>query len=74
MAREHRDTAILVTRPRFPGAVPIKLHAIFIRIAQIESFAHAVVGCAIERDFCFDQPPQGIRKQCAGRVEDRYVK
>jgi hypothetical protein len=52
---KHRQFAVCRTGPLFARAILIKLDAVVIRIAQIKRFAHAMIGGALERDFCRDQ-------------------
>jgi len=42
-AREHFHRAVGRTRPQLAGAIPVKLDAVSIGIAQIKRLAHAVV-------------------------------
>ena len=56
--------------PLVPGFVPRQLETVAIGIAEIERFAHAVVGAAVQFDFCLHQPTQGIRQSGSGGVKD----
>ena len=51
------------------GSVPIQLDTIHVRVVQVECFAHAVIGCAVERDAGIDQPSQCIGEYGAAWVE-----
>ena len=43
-------------------------------MAQIERFAHAVIGRAVERNICGGQSTQRIRETCARRINNRQMK
>lgn len=45
---EHRQAAGAVARPSLARSVPIQLHTVSVRVFQVESFADAVVGSAVE--------------------------
>ena len=55
------------------GAVPVKLDAVAVRIAQIKRLADAVVGRAIERHVRGQQTLQRIGQRGARRIQDRDV-
>jgi len=55
--------------PLFFRSIPIKLHSISIRIAQIERFANSVIGRAFKRNFCLDETAQ-----CVGKFLPRWIK
>src|ERR1051326_1029808 len=66
--REHRKTSVRIMRPLLPGAIPIKLHAISIRIAEIQRLADPVIRCALKLDAGLDQAPQGISQLRTCRI------
>ena len=49
-SRIHRQTAVRRAWPFFLRPIPIKFHAVAIRIAQIQCFAHAMIRGAFERN------------------------
>jgi hypothetical protein len=69
-ACEHRKPAVGGVRPNFARPVSVKFDAVFIGIAQIERFADAMIGSAVERNVGRDQPPQYIGKPRARRIEN----
>src|SRR6202167_2409413 len=69
----HGKLSVGRARPDFAGPVPVKLDAVFIGIAQIECFADALIGSAVERTFGFDQPAQRIAQSGPRRVKDREM-
>src|SRR6185437_8330822 len=69
-AGEHREIPGRGTRPGLAWAVPIKLDAVVVGIAQIEGFADAVIGGAVEGDARGQHAAQRIRQLRAGGVED----
>src|SRR5215471_9510173 len=66
---KHRKLAVRIARPLLARAIPIKLDAVVIRIAQIERFAHAVIGSALERNLGRHQTPQRVGECGAARIE-----
>ena len=62
--------AVRRARPFFLRPIPIQFHAVVIRIAQIECFAHAMIRRSFERDACLLQPPQRIRQFRPRRIQD----
>src|SRR6185295_12209220 len=47
---EHRQLTLGRARPLPVGTIPIQLDAVAIRVAQVERFADAVVGSAVQLD------------------------
>ena len=72
-ARKHFNSAIDSPRPLVARPVPVKLDPVFIGIAQIERFAHAVVRRAIELNTCAEKTLERVGEFRARRVEDRHV-
>jgi len=69
----HSEVSGVVAGPGFFGTVPVELDAVAVGVAQIERFADAVVGGAVEGDAGGDEAPEGVGEFGAGRVEDRDV-
>src|SRR4051794_16998988 len=68
--REHRKLAVGAARPLFLRAVPVKLDAVVVGVAQIKRFADAVVGGTFERNSCGDEPTERVGQRRARGVED----
>ena len=60
-------------RPKLFRSVPAQFHAVLVWIAQIEGFAHAVVGGAIQGDVGCHQAAQGIGQGASRWVQDGKV-
>jgi hypothetical protein len=58
-------------RPFFARSIPIKFEAVFIRIAQIERFADAVVRRAIERNARALEAKQSVSQLSTRGIENR---
>src|SRR6476619_3791563 len=72
-AREHFKFAVSPPRPLLARAVPIKLDAVLIGIAQVKRFADAVIGRAIELHARTKQALERVGEFRARWVEDRHV-
>lgn len=66
----HGQLAVRGARPLFLRFVPIEFHPVLVGIAQVQRFADAMVGRAVERDARRNQPPQRIGQCRAGRIEN----
>src|SRR5262249_715836 len=66
---EHRKPAVRTARPLLTWPIPIKLDPVVIGIAQIERFAHAVIGSALERNIGRDQTSKRISQCGGGRIQ-----
>ena len=73
MPSVHGKLTVGRPRPEFTGPVPVKLDAVVVGIAQIECFADAMIGGAVERNFGFDQPAQRVGELGARRIKDRQM-
>ena len=71
--REHFHATGSRARPLFARAIPIQFDAVFVWIAEIERFAHAVVGRAVERDTRPDQALKRVSQLRAGWIENREM-
>src|SRR5215469_11927377 len=60
-------------RPLLARPVPIEFHAVLVRIAQVNSLAHSVIGRAVECDTRADHSLQRITKLGAGWVKNCQV-
>src|SRR3954447_8844778 len=69
----HCQAAVGRARPRLLGSVPVQLHAVAVRVAQVERLAHAVVAGPVQRDVRVDQPAQGVGQRRPGRVQHGEV-
>src|SRR5665213_276343 len=67
---EHLQPAVGAFRPLILRSVPIKLHAVVVRVAQIKCLGNAVVAGALERYLGHDQPPQRIGQKPPVRVKN----
>src|SRR5207237_6753868 len=72
-SRMHRQLAVGRARPLFLRPIPVELDAVVIRVPQVERFADAVIGRAVERDAGVDQPAHRISQRGAGRIQDGKV-
>src|SRR6267378_7538212 len=70
---EHLNFTLAVSGPEVLRPVPIKFDAILIRIAQVESLAHAVVARTIELDLRSQQPAKRVGQSSPCRIEDREI-
>ena len=69
----HRQLPVRRSRPQLLWPVAIQFHAVLIRIAQVNRFAHAMVRCPIQRDPRVKHPAQSFR-QCSTRgIDNRRV-
>ena len=71
--REHGEFASGCPRPEVLGAVKIKLDPVRVRVAQIESFADAMVRSAFEWDLRCVEAAECIGQRGARGIEDRDV-
>ena len=71
--RDHGELALGVARPFLFRAIPVKFHAVLVRIAEIKCLAYAVVGRAIQRNLGFGQATQRVGQGCTGRIENGGV-
>ena len=55
------------------GAVPVELYAVEVGVVEVEGFADAVVGGAVEGDVGGEEAAEGVGQGCAGGVEDGQV-
>ena len=69
----HGEFAFGIARPLGGIAIDVEFDAVAIGIAEVESFANAVVRSTIERDFVFDEAEKGIGQRGAIRVENGDV-
>ena len=67
-ASEHGQAAVGRTRPLFGRAVPIKFHAVIVRVAEVKRLADTVVGCAFQFNARSEDAAQRIRQQGAGGI------
>jgi hypothetical protein len=72
-SRHHCEPTIRQPRPLLHRTIPIKLHAIPIRITQIQRLAHAMIGCSLEPHSRIDQPLQSIRQLPPRRIHNRQM-
>ena len=71
--RIHRERPICLFWPLLHRPVPIKLHAIAIRIPQIERLAHSMVCSCLKRYSRIHQPLQRIPQRRPRRIQNRQV-
>src|SRR3954451_9491128 len=71
--RKHREPAVEIARPLGLGPIAIELEAVFIRVAQVQCFADAVIGGAVEGNARGDQTPQRVGERRPGRIHDREM-
>ena len=57
---DHRQAAVRLARPLAFRPVAVELHAILIRVAQVERLADAVVGGPVEGNACLVQAAQRL--------------
>lgn len=55
------------------GAVPVEFDSVLVGVAEVEGFAYAVVGGAIEGDVGFIKAVEGVCEVGSGGVEDGEV-
>lgn len=70
---EHREFAVWRAGPVGGGAVAVEFDAVLVGIAQVDRFAHAVVGRAVDHDARGEHAVQRVRQRGAIRVKDRGV-
>ena len=46
----HREISISLARPLLSRSVPVKLHAVAIRVAKVNCLTHSVIGSSFERN------------------------
>ena len=56
----HLQRAVRGAWPLLPRPIPVQLDAVAVRIAQVERFADAVIGSAVEGHVRVDQAPQRV--------------
>ena len=69
----HREIAGWCARPLFTRPIPVELDAIAVGIAQVKSFAHAVIRCTIQRNAGTHESSQRIGQFGARRICDRKM-
>src|ERR1043165_607402 len=69
----HREAAVCGPGPFGFGAVAVEFNSVVIGVAEVEGFADAVVGRAIEFDTRGPEPTKGVGQGRAGRIEDGVV-
>ena len=70
---EHGEFTGVGAGPFGGGAVAVEFDAVLVGVAQIEGFAHAVVGRAFERDAGGDEAAQGVGERGAVGIKNRGV-
>ena len=70
---EHGEVAVGVSGPLGFGAVPVEFDAVVVGVVEVESFADAVVGCAVQGDVGGEEATEHIGEGGAGGVEDGEV-
>jgi hypothetical protein len=68
--REHRQFAGGCVRPFFFGTIPIKFHAVAVRIAQVKRLAHAMIRRAVQFNSRREHAPQCIRQRRARWIKN----
>ena len=71
---EHNELAVRTFGPVRPGTVDINLNAILIRITKVNSFAHAVIGGAVNGPVRIRQTLNHTGEFFAVGHEDREMK
>ena|SRR5688572_11720633 len=67
---EHRERPVRVARPMVTWAVPIEFEPITVRVAKVNCFTDAVVGCAVEANTMPQQPAHGVGEIRPRRIKD----
>src|SRR5205823_4152292 len=57
---DHGERTIGIAWPLVAGAIPVELQAVAVGVAEVEGFADAVVGGAVERDAGADETAKRI--------------
>ena len=70
---DHGESATVVARPLGGMPVAIKFNAVLVGIAEVEGFAYAMVGGAVEVDAGLQQATEGVGEFGAAGVEDGGV-
>src|SRR5688572_768298 len=68
---EHRQSAIGTARPLLNRPVPVKLHAVSVRVAEIDGLTDAMIRRAFERNLCFKEAAHSVRQFRPCRIQDR---
>lgn len=68
--RIHGETSVRHPRPLLRRSIPIELDTILIGISQIQSFADAVIGCAVENDTRRGDATKRVGKLGPGWIQD----
>jgi hypothetical protein len=66
---EHGQSPIRQMRPLLARTIPIQFYTVLVRIAQVKSLAHSVIGRTIERDAGAYDSPKRITQFGAGRIK-----
>ncbi len=69
----HGQAAIGVARPFGFGAIPVELYAVEVGVVEVEGFADAVVGGAVEGDVGGEEAAESVGQGCARGIEDGEV-
>ena len=72
-SRKHRQTSVPIVRPLLLGSIPIKFHAVPIGVAQIQRFAYAMIGLALQLDAGLDQAAKCVGQFGSRGIENRQV-
>ena len=70
---EHGEAAVGRERPLFLGPIPVKLHTVVVWIAQIDGFAHAMIGGAFKFDARREHATKRVGQERAGWIENCHV-
>lgn len=73
MAGEHGELAVGRAGPLVRRAIPVEFDAVVVGVAEVEGFADAVVGGAVEFDACLEQTTEGVSELGAGGVDNGDV-
>ena len=71
--RKHRQAATGVARPLFLRPVPIKLHPVVVRVAQIKRLAHAVIRRAVQFNARRQHAPQQDQRNQVGYTTKQRI-
>lgn len=67
---EHCQGAVCGAGPLVGGAVPVEFDAVLVGVGEVEGFADAVIGGAVEGDVGGGEAAEGVGEGGAGGVED----
>jgi hypothetical protein len=59
-SRVHRKTAVNICGPLRPQTIPVELDTVSIRVTQIKSLTHPMIGRSIKRHSSTSQPSQSV--------------